>query len=316
MATVTRAQKLRLGLFVGASLLALGFGMVMLIGETMLQERDEYLIRFSSRGVSFSGLEVGSPVKYSGITIGQVRAIRVAPDDVSVVEVEISIERGTPIAEDSVASLAVLGITGLKYVELSRGSPQVRIREPGEEIPAGDSLMDELSARAGVIAERLDDLLASFQEMLGEETRRNVDRLIGESAGILEDNRPHVSDILVNVRDITADLSRISGTGVTVAGKTESFVDNLNEVGDTLHAVLAADGQLMKTMQETERLIERLNMMVLRSENDLDVAMRHLRDATANLNDFSLAIRDDPRSLLGGDRRDSRRGEGRRGEGR
>ncbi len=317
MATVTRAQKIRLGMFVAAALLALGFGLVMIIGQTMLQERDEYIIRFSSRGVSFSGLEVGSPVKYSGITIGQVRSIRIAPDDVSVVEVEISVEHGTPIAEDSFASLAILGITGLKYVELSRGSPDVRLREPGEEIPAGDSLIDELSARAGVIVERLDDLLASVQDMVGEETRHGVERLLGESAGILEDNRPHIADILSNVRALTADLARISESGVSVAGKTDDFMDRLNEVGETLHTVLSPEGQLMKTMKETERLIERLNMMVLRSENDLDVAMRHLRDATANLNDFSLAIRDDPRALLGGmDRGEGRRAEGRRAEGR
>lgn len=317
MATVTRAQKLRLGLFVAAALFGLGFALVMIVGETMLQERDEYLIRFSSRGVSFSGLEVGSPVKYSGIDIGQVKSLRVAQDDVSVVEVEIAIERGTPIAEDSYASLAVLGITGLKYVELSRGSPEARVREPGEEIPAGDSLIDELSARAGVIAERLDDLLASIQEMVGEEAKMDVQRILGESAGILEDNRPQIQDILSNVRLLTADLATISESGVSVAEKTDGFMDRLNEVGDSLHTVLAPEGQFMKTMAQTERLVERLNMMVLRSENDLDVAMRHLRDATANLNDFSLAIRDDPRALLGGsDRGEGRRTDGRRGEGR
>ncbi len=315
MATVTRAQKLRLGLFMTTAISALAFAIAMLAGQTLLQERDEYSIRFSSRGVSFSGLEVGSPVKYSGITIGQVRSLRIAPDDVSVVEVEIAVERGTPIAEDSYASLAVLGITGLKYVELSRGSPTKRIREPGEEIPAGDSLMDELSARAGVIAERLDDLLASMQDMLGEQAKDNVERLLGESAGILEDNRPHIADILSNVRMLTGDMAKISESGVSVAGKTDVFMDRMNEVGETLHEALAKDGQLMRTLQQTERLIERLNMMVLRSESDLDIAMRHLRDATANLNDFSLAIRDDPRALLGtSDRAEGRRGEGRGGE--
>ncbi|MFW5879068.1 MAG: MlaD family protein [Myxococcota bacterium] len=315
MATVTRAQKLRLGLFVAAALLALGTALVLLVGRSMLQVTDEYVVRFSSREVSFSGLEVGSPVKYSGINIGQVRSIRICPDDVSVVEVFVSVDGGTPIAEDSIASLASQGITGLKYVELSRGSPNARVREPGEEIPAGDSLFDALSTKAGSIAERLDDLLSSLQEIADADAKENVDRMLDETAGILEDNRPHISEILGNVRLITADLARFSNTGVSVAGKTDEFMDRMNEVGGSLHHALSDEGKLMQALQQTEQLIERLNMLVLRSENDLDVALRHLREATTNLNDFSLVIRDDPRALIGGRDWGGGRDSGYRGDG-
>ncbi len=300
MATVTRAQKLRLGVFLATALGILVVGIAALAGRTALQDRDTYVIRFESRAVSFSGLEVGSPVKYSGVDIGHVRFLRVAPDDVGVIEVGIAVDGGTPIAEDSVASVASLGITGLKYIELSRGSAKTRVREPGEIIPSGESLMDELSVRAGSIAERLDDLLESIQKMAGDETGDDVQRILGESAGILEDNRPQIAEILSNVNSMTADLGRIAESGVSVAGKTDELMTRLNEVGESLHYALAPESGFMQSMQKTEKLIDRLDMIVLRSENDLDVAMRHLRDATANLNEFSLAIRDDPRLLLGG----------------
>lgn len=298
MATVTRSQKIRLGIFLAAGLAVLVAGFVALVGRTLMQERDDYVVRFSSRNVSFSGLEVGSPVKYSGIAIGQVKDLRIAPDDVSVIEVVIAVKRGTPIAEDSEASLANLGITGLKYVELSRGSPSARVRSPGETLPAGDSLMDSLSARAGSIAERLDDILGNLQGMVGADTNRNVQRILGESAGILEDNRPQIAGILGNVRALTADLSKVSESGVSVAAKTDELMTKLNAVGDALEEALSPEGRLAKTLDHTDQVLERMNMVILRSENDLDVTLRHLRDAAANLHDFSVAVRDDPRVLL------------------
>ena len=62
---------------------------------------------------SVSGLSVTAPVLLNGVRVGQVTNIKLSPDDVSAVHVTISVTKGTPIKEDSVATLEAQGLTWL-----------------------------------------------------------------------------------------------------------------------------------------------------------------------------------------------------------
>jgi uncharacterized coiled-coil protein SlyX len=59
-------------------------------------------------------------------------------------------------------------------------------------------------------------------------------------------------------------------------------------------------GNLGVTVQRTGVLINTLNRTVLRSQDDLAEIMENMRDATANLNDFSRQIVDNPAVLIRG----------------
>ena len=106
---VTAAQRIRLGIFlaVAATLLVITLGVV--AGSKLLERRDQYSIRY--RDISVGGLETGADVKYSGIRVGRVDDIRIDPADVTAVIVDISVREGTPIKEDSEASIVTMGIT-------------------------------------------------------------------------------------------------------------------------------------------------------------------------------------------------------------
>ena len=88
--SVTRAQKVRLGIFLVVSALLLIGGLVILAGARLGEKRDLYFVRYAEGEVSLNGLDVGSPVKYSGIRVGRVDRISIDPSDVSVIVVTIS----------------------------------------------------------------------------------------------------------------------------------------------------------------------------------------------------------------------------------
>lgn len=296
MTSVTAAQKFRLGLFVAFGLALLVGSIVYLAGRKLVEERDTYLIRFSDKEVSLSGMELGSDVKYSGLRIGRVEGIRLAEKDVSTLVVEISVPRGTPIAEDSQAQVASAGITGMKYIELTRGTASARIRAPGETIPAGVSLIDELSSRATQIASQLQVVLANLSTMTGPDSA--VQGILVQSQKVIEQNRQPIAEIITDARKVAGDLAVVSGKGAEIATQTDQLMGTLNSVGNRLNASLGPDGTLIATLQQTEQLLQRVNLVVVRSENDLDVTLRNLREASANLADFSLAIRDNPSLLI------------------
>jgi phospholipid/cholesterol/gamma-HCH transport system substrate-binding protein len=298
VANLTKGQKARLGVFVAAGLTVLIGATLMLAGRALTEKRDTYKIRFSSKAASFSGLSVGSDVTYSGIKIGRVEELNVAPDNVSVIAVSISVTHGTPIATDSKASLGSQGITGMKYVDISRGSPHLALRKPGDFIPPGDSFMDSLTERAASIGEKLDDLLKHLQEMTGAKAQASVTQILEQSAGLLTDNRENIAAIIANVRKTSEELAGLAQESRQVAVHADALVLNLTETANELHRSVGPKSEIFVAMGKVEKLLDSLNLVIGRSQADIDVTLRHLRDASADLSDFAQAVKENPTLLM------------------
>lgn len=103
---------------------------------------------------SVSGLSVGDQVKYRGVDVGTVKSIMIDPDNSRLVLVEVRLRNATPVMTDTRASLALKGLTGAVYVELSGGDPAAQTllaaTPPGKvpEIPSEKTglkaMLDEL----------------------------------------------------------------------------------------------------------------------------------------------------------------------------
>jgi len=133
MNELTRAQKGRLGFFLLFAAGLIAFIIVVKVGESLFDKRDAYHVRMPG---SVGALDPGSAVTFNGIVVGRVQSVVIDPRDVGIVAIELSLADGTPIPEDTSATVAMRGITGMKYVELTGGTNSAKLRKPGEEIPA------------------------------------------------------------------------------------------------------------------------------------------------------------------------------------
>ncbi len=333
---VSKAQKMRLGVFLALGLSVLGGGLVVLAGMKLGEVRDVYPVRFKDGAVSLSGLDVGSPVKYSGIRVGRVDRIRVDPDDVSVIVVTLSLDGGTPVAEDSVASLGSLGITGLKYVELSRGGSAARRRQPGEEIPAGSSFMDDITEQASSIATKVDAVLERVQSFAAPDMRDRVARSLDSSQKLLEtvegtvsENRPNLQAAGTRILELSSRLETLAGRLETTLARSDrllaesqprvikvldesaTLLAGLNETRTRLDGVLEESRLSLvqarttlgpegvgKTLGGIDQLVGRGYLVLLQSQEDIAESTGRLREAAENLSVFSQRIREDPSLLL------------------
>jgi phospholipid/cholesterol/gamma-HCH transport system substrate-binding protein len=87
---------------------------------------------------SVGGLAVGDPVKFRGIDVGTVKALGIDPDDSRLVVVDLRLRKETPVKTDTRASLALKGITGVVYIELSGGDPAAKTLlavTPPDQVP-------------------------------------------------------------------------------------------------------------------------------------------------------------------------------------
>lgn len=65
-----------------------------------------------------------------------------------------------------------------------------------------------------------------------------------------------------------------------------------------MRKALAPSGDMASTVKKLDTLVGGLNMLLLRSQGDVDVTLRHLRDAAADMRDFAQAVKDNPTLLL------------------
>jgi phospholipid/cholesterol/gamma-HCH transport system substrate-binding protein len=187
------------GIFVLVLSVAAGFAFVWL---SKTGHRDDVLYRVAFNE-SVSGLKPGEPVKYHGVDVGVVKAMSLDPQDARRVLVDITLNKGTPVKTDTRAMLKLKGITGLVYIELSGGSPDVQLLtanlSPGQipEIPSDKSQL------AGLL-DSLPKLLEQFTS-IGAKTQ-NVLKDVGAAAKNAKDASANVKDASEQIKE---DPSRL-----------------------------------------------------------------------------------------------------------
>src|ERR1700675_3189785 len=143
------------GLFIIGFTVAAAFFAVWL-GATGRHDDVLYRIHFAE---SVSGLAVGDPVKYRGVDVGTVKTMVTDPDNSRLVRVDVRLRKETPVKTDTRASLAMKGITGVVFIELSGGdqaaqtllavTPEDKIPEIPSEKTGLKAMLDELPKLVG-----------------------------------------------------------------------------------------------------------------------------------------------------------------------
>ena len=313
MAEITRAQKVRLGIFIGVGLTVLVGGLVILGGSKLVERRDHYLVRFREAAVSLNGLDVGSPVKYSGIRVGRVDSVRVDPNDVSVILVELSLDHKTPIAVDTMANLGSQGITGLKYIDLTRGTSGARVRKPGEEIPTGTSLFDSLALQAGQIATKVEAVLDRLSDMTGPDQKDRIARVLDRTEALLTtvdamltENRESLKKLAEQVEVVATELAGTAKQANALLGEATQLVKNAKATPVRLNAFLEqgtavlAESRVVLGPDGLQRTIGAVNAVIGQTRQQLVEAIGLVREAAENASAFTQKLRDDPSLLLRG----------------
>lgn len=279
---VTKAQKVRLGVFLFFSIGLLLVFLIIIGGSRLLERLDVYYIAYED--VSVSGLQIGAQVKYHGIGVGRVENIRIDPYDVNRVIVEIRVEKGTPIKEDTEASLILVGITGLKQVELFGGTREAELLEPGEFIRPGTTFFDDISLSVEEITTKLDRVLG------------NIDSLTSRS------NQIKFSNMLTNLELISeSTLDAVNKLDKTInSPELEKILANAAQFSEDLAQVniSATMSELNEAIAQANQTFMHVDLMIIRSRRDILLTFETLKEAADNFEEFTRQLSEDPSLIL------------------
>jgi phospholipid/cholesterol/gamma-HCH transport system substrate-binding protein len=258
-----------------------------------------------------TGLSKGSPVQYSGIKIGDVSLLRLDPNDPRRVLARIRIAGETPIKQDTVAKLALNGITGTSIIQLSGGTPQ------SPELEGERGKLPVIVAAPSPIARLLtnsNDLLASINHILYNANRLfsadNVNRL-GNTLKNIEATTGTIADERDDIRQAIKQLSQVSKQAGAAMDQASALMRNANGLIDSQgkQTLINAD----KAMQSLQQSAATINSLLqnnresvnggLQGLNELSPAIRELRDTLSSLKGISQRLEANPSGyLLGRDK--------------
>jgi phospholipid/cholesterol/gamma-HCH transport system substrate-binding protein len=299
---VTKSQKIRLGIFLIVSLAALIAVVIIIVAPRLLEVRDTYYIGFTD--VSVTGLQEGGAVKYHGITVGYVEKISLDPKDLRRVIIELSLDRGTPIKEDTRAEIAFLGITGLKFIELKGGSNEAKSLKPGSFIAPGKSMTETVSDKAEVLAEKTEIILNNLATLTSPESwgkilnlADNASEMITELQALLDRNSQSFTNTLANAEEVSSELQALAKSD-----SLRRIVSNLMEITEALKEaeLVSLIREMNEALDHTNSVLRDVEIVFSKSREDLYYSIESMRESADYLNQFSRMITEDPSILIRG----------------
>lgn len=272
---------------------------------------------------SVQGLELGSPVKYRGVTIGTVAAIEIAPDRRHVdVMAEIDVEDirrlGLTEAEgrdsdrhvrflvppDLRARLEGQGITGVKFLAIdffdvgSSPKPDLPFDEPLNYIPAAPSLMKNLEDSIVKAVDALPVLSESVAAAAGRVDRilmQLEDEGVAEKALAVFDN---VNTTLADLRTMVGniDRARIPDKAAGTLQKVDAAVTRLDLV---LQRIDGDDGLVASATRATDSFAD-VGKSANGTTRELDSTLREVKQAAEAIRELAETLERDPDMLVKG----------------
>ncbi len=253
-----RAYALAAGLFtvvLAAALVAAGLWF----------RRDD--VRFAQYEVtttsSVTGLKNEAAVRYRGVDVGRVEAIRIEPGVSGRIHIRIGVQEDTPITQSTYAQLGYQGVTGLAYVSLNDDGSSNELLKPAGRDPPRIALRPSIFDSGLDLVASVNELSGRMNEVLNKENRQLLNRaLVGieqasrQAALLAERLQPGPQEfpaLVADTRKVMASLGSLSAKLEERSAAFDRMAASLEEVG------VAARSFNDETLPRFNALVEQLN---------------------------------------------------------
>ena len=303
----THASNFKVGLFVILGL-SLGIGAIAWLGTSQYLKGAEKYVTFFNESVQ--GLQNDSTVRYRGVDVGRVKAIRVAPDS-RLIEVLMEIQFQGDLSKELVAQLSTAGITGITFIELDRKKPGEKDLSPKIDFVAEYPIIPSRPSELQRIVSTLDSVMKQVQTINFQQMGQRLDKTLVGVEKLFTDQRlqvamERIADASVKVDELVGRVNRVLnekslkglvGDSRQVLAEAKAAVVSAKGMVDQLASDIK-QMDLGATGKRAGRLFEGLEQRSYQLALEAQLTMQNLREASENMKDLLRNLERDPSSLI------------------
>jgi phospholipid/cholesterol/gamma-HCH transport system substrate-binding protein len=306
----------RLGLFVVMTLAILAVALFLLGGRKLFQPTFTFETYFDE---SVSGLEIGAPVRFRGVPLGQVSEILTSAatyeQDVPlgqrreyvVVRARINfsadevrqMERnvGDMIRKGLRAQTKLAGLTGQQYLAID-------FLDPGSAPPLAFEwkpkhiYLPSAPNLAGQIIEKAQTFLAGLNEADVQALSRNLNTLVVDLDRKV--NEVPAAELAASAQAVLHDARSTFGRidRLLADGHIEQTLRNLDSASARIDSLLADGGDVDRLVKDIDQAAQRADALLGDNQYDVRAIVQDLRTTSANLRTLSDSVKRYPAGTL------------------
>ena len=295
------SQEVKVGLLAVVTLLMLFFGFNFLKGSDFFSSNHKYTIIYDN----IDGLTASNPVQINGLTVGQIRNIKILQDQNNKLLVTIEVKSGIRVTKGSRAVLADDGLLGGKLIRLgiNPGAPQ--LENGGMLVSAKESGLSALIKEKTLpVLNNVDSLTYQLNRVVGQFDQTGIvlnRTLASANAGVrtldlaINENRAGLKATLDNVNRLSSSLVETEKQLKPILAKADTFTDSLQ--GLQLKQTL---GSVNKTVDNLQKILGAINegQGSLGKLTTNDSLYRNVNATTASLEKLLTDLRENPKRYV------------------
>lgn len=284
-----RSAEIKAGIWILIAAAIFTTFIVLITGSRFWEKLDSYRARLNYVG----GLEVGSPVRMSGMLVGKISDVKLRGGDECGIELAFEVVQGLPIKSNTVAYLSYISITSEQHLELEINPEAAPLLKPGDLIQSKElTTMDQVMEHVGFIGDTLQVILHKVGLLLKPSNLARVDSIIMGVNTLLQESTPDLAATLARTRTAAESLDTLLHNVNTLVLKGDDrILSVLDEAEKTMRQARTALAGMDTTLMNVDRL-------VVGRAGDLRQLLDNLNETSRNLKDISNTIKDNPFLLI------------------
>jgi len=200
----------------------------------------------------------------------------------------------------------MMGITGLKYMEILGGTNESKQLKEHSEIPAKQSFIASITGKSEVIIAKIELLLNHLNAITHPDSLKSIKKILSNVEGITGTTDKFMDDITPDVKQITASvkstLKKVDMISSDIRTVTGGISDSL-DLGQLTQIIPMIDS----SVQSMKSLTENLDMTIKQSREDFAVGLENLREALENANELTKVLLENPSLIIRSETQKERR---------
>ncbi len=274
---------------VGSFVLLFGAGMIWFaIWLAKYSTQDQYDTYKIEMRESVAGLSKDASVKLHGMDVGKIKQMRINPNNIEVVDIFLSIKKGTIIKDDMAAHTQMFGVTGLLSIEIDGGTNIAKTLHPTDTyipiIKTEASYLSKLSDDVNIINAQGKKILSDKNIEAFAKTLEHLEKITSRGEAVEIKAIKTMNEIDYALMELNVSMKKISNDFSSLKDTINPTAENLLVTSRDFNRVtLKVEKSLDRGDYNLKKILEPMTVDIQTLSGQIDDVAGGLKESPSDL---------------------------------